>query len=119
METKEYRTIDEYIRSFPKEIQARLEDLRALIRKAAPEATEKISYRMPTFFLKGNLVHFAAHAHHMGFYPTPSGINHFKNELEGYVCSKGAIQFPLEKPFPQELIRRIVEFRRDENMKKK
>lgn len=119
MEASGYKTIDEYIHSFPKEIQKKLEELRSLIRKAAPEATEKMAYRMPTFFLKGNLVHFAAHSHHIGFYPTPSGIRKFEKELERYVTSKGAIQFPLQEPLPRSLIRKIVEFRREENNKKR
>jgi len=119
MEKKDHTTIDEYINSCPKEVQARLARLRQLVHDAAPEASEKISYRMPTFFFKGNLVHFAAHSNHIGFYPTPSGIDHFEKELESYVTSKGAIQFPLNVPLPLDLIRKIVKFRLEENKKRK
>lgn len=108
-------TIDEYIRQFPREVQKKLTDLRATIRKAAPDATEKISYGMPTFFHKKNLVHFAAYQHHIGFYPTPSGITGFGSELSRYVTSKGAVQFPIDEPLPLELIARIVKFRVAEN----
>jgi uncharacterized protein YdhG (YjbR/CyaY superfamily) len=108
-------TIDQYIRAFPREVQKKLSDLRATIRKAAPDAVEKIVYRMPTFFQKKNLVHFAAYEHHIGFYPTPSGIAAFKDELAGYVTSKGAIQFPIDEPLPLELVTRIVKFRVAEN----
>jgi uncharacterized protein YdhG (YjbR/CyaY superfamily) len=104
-------SIDEYISSFPETIRERLEELRATINKAAPEATEKISYQMPTFFLKGNLVHFAAHAKHIGFYPTPSAIEKFKKELKDYHCSKGAVQFPYDKPLDLDLISRMVKYR--------
>jgi len=89
--------------------------LRAAIRAAAPDAEEKISYQMPTFALHGNLVHFAAHPHHIGFYPAPSGIAAFAEELAPYKSSKGAVQFPLDQPLPLDLIRRIVEFRVEEN----
>ena len=113
-----YASIDEYIATFPKDIQKILEELRATIKAAAPEAKEKISYQMPTFDLKGNLVHFAAHTNHIGFYPTPSGIEAFKNELSIYASAKGSVQFPLDKPLPLKLIRKIVKFRVSENMKK-
>jgi uncharacterized protein YdhG (YjbR/CyaY superfamily) len=108
-------TIDEYIRQFPRDVQKKLADLRATIRRAAPDATEKISYGMPTFFQKKNLVHFAAYQHHIGFYPTPSGITAFKDELARYVTSKGAIQFPIDEPLPLDLVARIVKFRVAEN----
>ena len=107
--------IDAYIASFPEHIQALLQALRAAIRAAAPDAEEKISYQMPTFALHGNLVHFAAHPHHIGFYPAPSGIAAFAEELAPYKSSKGAVQFPLDQPLPLDLIRRIVEFRVEEN----
>jgi uncharacterized protein YdhG (YjbR/CyaY superfamily) len=110
-----FRSVDEYIATFPEEIQAPLEEIRAAIRDAAPEAAERISYQMPTFALHGNLVHFAAHKNHIGFYPTPSGIEAFKDELSGYETSKGAVQFPLDEPLPVELIGRIVKFRANEN----
>ncbi len=111
-------TIDEYITGFPVEVQAMLEKLRQTIRTAAPDATEKISYRIPTFYLNGNLVHFAAFKHHIGFYPTSSGVSAFQDELSKYKTSKGAIQFPLDKPLPLELVKKIVGFRVTENLKK-
>ncbi|MGA2505013.1 MAG: DUF1801 domain-containing protein [Anaerolineales bacterium] len=103
---------------FPKDIQKILEKLRASIKDAAPDAKEKISYQMPTFYLKGNLVHFAAHKNHIGFYPQPSGIQAFKNELSIYESSKGSVQFPLDKPLPLKLISRIVKFRVAENLER-
>lgn len=109
-------TIDEYIAQFPPEIQAILSEVRAVIRAAAPQASEKISYQMPTFYLKGNLVHFAVHKTHLGFYPAPSGIEQFKDELSGYEYSKGAIRFPLDRPTPLDLVRRITAFRAKENL---
>lgn len=115
---KQYQTIDEYIKSFPGDIQARLKQLRALIQRAAPEAQEKISYQMPTFYLNGNLVHFAAYPKHIGFYPTPSGIEAFQKELSKYKSSKGAVQFPLDAPLPLKLIERIVKFRVKESSRK-
>ena len=120
MESKKnnFNSIDEYISTFPEEVQEILNELRAVIKAAAPQAGEKISYQMPTFTLNGNLVHFAAYKKHIGFYPTPSGIDAFKDELSEYKGSKGAIQFPIEKPLPFELIRKIVTFRVDENVKK-
>jgi uncharacterized protein YdhG (YjbR/CyaY superfamily) len=113
-----FTSIDEYIASFPKDIQKILEEMRATIRAAAPEGEEKISYQMPTFFLKGNLVHFAAHTNHIGFYPTPSGIEAFKKELSIYEGAKGSVQFPLEKPLPLKLVSKIVKYRAAENLKK-
>jgi uncharacterized protein YdhG (YjbR/CyaY superfamily) len=113
-----YKTIDEYILSFPRPVQVKLNQIRKLIRAIAPQAREKISYQMPTFYLNGNLVHFAAHSNHIGLYPTPSAGAMFKRELSGYQHGKGSIQFPLEKPLPLELIRKIVLFRVDENLKK-
>jgi uncharacterized protein YdhG (YjbR/CyaY superfamily) len=113
-----YRTIDEYIATFPEEIQRLLQEMRAVIRAAAPDAEEKISYRMPTFYLRGNLVHFAAHANHIGFYPTPSGIEAFQQELSRYQTSKGAVQFPIAEPLPLELVGRIVKFRVTESLQK-
>jgi uncharacterized protein YdhG (YjbR/CyaY superfamily) len=117
-DNKSITTIDEYIAQFPAEIRARLESLRKVIRETAPEANEKISYNMPTFTLNGNLVHFAAHKSHIGFYPTPSGIEVFKDKLSEYNSSKGAVQFPNSKPLPLELIKEIVSFRVSENTKK-
>lgn len=113
-----YESIDHYISTFPTDIQEVLESIRAVIQEAAPEATEKISYQMPTFVLRGNLVHFAAFKHHIGFYPTPSGIVEFQKELAPYKTAKGSIQFPLGKPMPYELISKIVKFRVAENIEK-
>jgi uncharacterized protein YdhG (YjbR/CyaY superfamily) len=112
-----FKSIDEYILQFPPEIQEILETLRKVIKESAPEAEEKISYQMPTFVLHGNLVHFAAYKNHIGFYPTPSGIDEFKEELSEYKGAKGSIQFPIEKPLPYELISKIVKFRAAENIK--
>ena len=118
MDKRSFQDIDEYISAFPEDVQAKLEKVRAVIRDAAPEAVEKISYQMPTFALEGNLVHFAAHKKHIGFYPTPSGIEAFKEPLSAYQTSKGAIQFPLDEPIPYDLVREIVSFRVKENMEK-
>jgi uncharacterized protein YdhG (YjbR/CyaY superfamily) len=112
------KSIDEYILQYPQEVQEILKTLRKVIQESAPNSVEKISYRMPTFFLHGNLVHFAAFKNHIGFYPTPSGINRFKQELSGYKTSKGAIQFPIGEPIPFELISKIVKFRVAENESK-
>lgn len=114
-----YNTIDEYIATFPAEVQKLLQEMRATIRAAAPEAQEKISYQMPTFYLKGNLVHFAAHQKHIGFYPAPTGIEAFQAELAVYKGAKGSVQFPIDQPLPLDLVRRIVEFRVAENLKNK
>ncbi len=105
-------TIDEYIAEFPPETQHVLEGVRALIRELAPEAVETISYAIPTFDLDGNhLVHFAGYKHHVGLYPTPSGMEAFSAELEPYKAGKGSARFPLGQELPKDLIRRIVEFR--------
>ena len=111
--------IDEYIAGFPKDIQKILEDVRATIRKAAPEAKEAIKYAMPTFVLNGNLVHFAAFKNHIGFYPAPTGIEAFKKELSSYKGGKGTVQFPLDKPMPLSLITKIVKFKVKESSKDK
>ena len=110
--------IDEYISNFPENVQTILKLLRITIRNVAPTATETISYQMPTFTLHGNLVHFAAYKNHIGFYPSSSGIEAFKNELTAFKCSKGTIQFPIEKPLPFDIISKIVAFRVEENIKK-
>ena len=110
--------IDEYISNFPYQIQKKLEELRATIKKAAPEAEEKISYQMPAFNLKGILVYFAAYTNHIGFYPTSSGVDAFKKELSSFKSSKGTIQFPIDKPLPLDLIKKIVIFRIKENLKR-
>jgi uncharacterized protein YdhG (YjbR/CyaY superfamily) len=112
------QNIDEYIAGFSPEVQAILEKIRLTIRQAAPGAQEKISYQMPTFTLNGNLVHFAAFKHHIGFYPVPTGIAKFKKELSGYKTAKGSVQFPLDQPIPYGLISKIVKFRAKENLAK-
>ncbi len=111
-------TIDEYIAAAPKDVQAILKKVRATIRKAAPDAGETIKYRLATFTLDGNLVHFGAFKKHIGFYPTPSGTATFRKELAPYVFAKGSIQFPLDKPIPYGLITKIVKFRVAENRAK-
>ncbi len=111
-----FQTIDDYNAMFPKDIQTLLETMRATIHAAAPEATEKISYQMPTFYQQGNLVHFAALKSHIGFYPTPSAIAAFQEELAKYVSTKGALHFPLDEPLPLDLITKIVKFRVAENL---
>jgi uncharacterized protein YdhG (YjbR/CyaY superfamily) len=116
---KKFQTIDEYIKKFPEDIQEILENIRKVVHKAAPEAKEVISYGIPTFKLYGNLVHFAAYKNYIGFYPTPSGIETFKEEISEYKNSKGAVQFPLDKPIPFDLVEKIVVFRVRENLMKK
>ncbi len=113
-----FTSIDEYIAQCPKQVQKTLQELRATIRAAAPDAEEKISYQMPAFAQNGNLVYFAALKNHIGFYPTPSGITAFEKELAGYKSTKGALNFPLDEPLPLKLIRKIVQYRVAENLKK-
>jgi len=113
-----FKTMDEYIDSFPEDIQRILNELRQTIKEAAPEAEETINYQIPTFALNGNLVHFAAFEHHIGFYPTPSGMEAFKKELSQYKGAKGSVQFPIDQPMPLSLIRRIVEYRVKENVER-
>jgi uncharacterized protein YdhG (YjbR/CyaY superfamily) len=110
---------EQYFTGFQTPLQDLLQKVRTTIQAAAPEATEKICYGIPTFYLQGNLVHFAIQKNHLGFYPAPSGIKAFESELGSYKYSKGAIQFPLDRPVPFDLIRRIVEFRVEENLAKK
>ena len=109
--------IDEYISAFPPEVQERMHTLKKVIKEAAPDATEKISWQMPTFVLHGNLVHFAGFKKHIGFYPGASGIEAFQHELTGYKWATGSVQFPLDKPLPYDLVTRIVKFRVTENVK--
>ncbi len=111
-------SIDTYIQAYPKEIQNTLQILRTTIQKSAPQAKEAIKYGIPTFVLEGNLVHFGAYKKHIGFYPAPSGIKAFEKELAGYKQSKGAVQFPLDKPLPLTLITKIVKWRVKENLSK-
>ena len=121
MDTKKpaFTTIDEYIATFPAEIQKILQEIRRTIHAAAPEAAEKISYAMPAFAQKGVLVYFAAHKNHIGFYPTSSGTRVFEKELTGYETTKGTIKFPLDQPLPLDLITRIIQFRLAENLAKR
>lgn len=112
-------SIDEYIAAFPAETQKVLQEIRELIATLAPEATETISYTIPTFDMNGrHLVHFAGYEKHVGLYPTPSGMDTFKDDLAPYKTGKGSVQFPLGEPLPKELIRRIVEFRIGEGIRK-
>lgn len=112
------RTIDEYIAGFPEDVQVILEKVRRTIRKAAPDAQETIKYQMPTFTLKGNLVHFAAFKNHIGLYPAPTGIDKFKKELAVYGGGKGSVRFPLDRRIPYGLIGRIARFRVKENLER-
>ncbi|HPE74837.1 MAG TPA: DUF1801 domain-containing protein [Draconibacterium sp.] len=116
---KTFANINEYISQFPEEIQVKLEQIRETIQQAAPEAKEAISYGMPTFVLNGNLVHFAAYKNHIGFYPAPTGIDAFINELAVYRSGKGTIQFPVDQPIPFDLVKQVVEFRVKENLEKR
>jgi uncharacterized protein YdhG (YjbR/CyaY superfamily) len=116
--SRQFKTIDEYISTFPEDVRDILNTLRQTIRETAPEAEETISYQMPTFVLHGNLVHFAAFKNHIGFYPTPSGTETFKKELSPYKTAKGSIQFPIDQPIPLQLIRKIVKFRVQENLER-
>ncbi|MFD1141619.1 iron chaperone [Larkinella insperata] len=118
MTTAKPQTIDEYIASFPADVQTLLEQVRRTVQAAAPDAHEAIKYAMPTFVLNGNLVHFAAFKNHIGFYSTPSGHSSFQDDLSAYKGAKGSVQFPLDKPLPLDLITRIVEFRARENQEK-
>ncbi|RDW19976.1 hypothetical protein CWR45_06700 [Oceanobacillus chungangensis] len=117
-EKQTFETTDEYIRQFPPEVQEKLNTLRGIIKELVPEAQEKISYQMPTFALYGNIIHFAAYKNHIGLYPGASGIAAFQKELVGYKTSKGTVQIPIGDPLPAELIRKIVKFKVEENIKK-
>lgn len=112
------KDIDDYIARFPEDIQELLEKIRLTIKAAAPEAEERISYQMPTFALEGNLVHFAAYKNHIGFYPTPAGIEEFEDELSPYIGGKGTVKFPFNKPIPYDLITKIVKYRAKENLER-
>ena len=118
MKSETYKDINEYINSQSKETRDILVEMRTIIRKSAPEAEEKISYQMPTFYLHGNLVHFSACKNHIGFYPGPSGLKAFPDEVAAFKSSKGAVQFPYNKPLPLNLIKKIVRFRVKENMER-
>ncbi len=112
--SKSSQAVDSYIAGFPPDIQTILQNVRQIIREEVPEAEEKISYQMPTYQLVENLVHFAAFKKHLGFYPTPSGIAAFEDELSDYKHAKGSVQFPFDQPIPYDLIRRMVQFRKKE-----
>jgi uncharacterized protein YdhG (YjbR/CyaY superfamily) len=118
METNKYADVDQYIAQFPADIREKLEKIRETIKQVAPTAEEAISYGIPTFRLKGNLVHFAAFKNHIGFYPAPKGLEEFKVELSRWKGGKGSVQFPLNEPMPLELISRIVQFRVTQNLEK-
>jgi uncharacterized protein YdhG (YjbR/CyaY superfamily) len=116
--SKKFKTVDEYIASFSPDVREVLEKVRAMVKNTAPGAEEKISYGMPGYKLRHPLVYFAAHTNHIGLYPTPSATGAFAKELEPYESGKGSIKFPLDKPIPYDLIRRIVEFRVKEDSEK-
>lgn len=118
MDKTQLNDIDQYIAGFSSEIQAILQEIRAIIKKAAPEAQEAISYQMPTFKLNGNLIHFAAFKNHIGVYPAPTGIEQFRKELSAYKGGKGSVQFPFSQPIPYDLISKIVKYRVQENLEK-
>ena len=110
--------IDNYIESFPPIVQKQLKEIRAIIKAAAPEAQELISYGMPAYKLHGMLVYFAGYKAHIGFYPTPSGIKKFLQKMKDFKCSKAAVQFPIDQPLPKDLIKEIMVFRINENISK-
>jgi len=112
-------TIDAYIAQFPPGVQATLNKIRAVIKETAPQAEERISYGMPGFYQKGMLVWFGGHKDFIGFYPTGEGMEAFKDQLTAYKTSKGAVQFPLDQPIPYDLIRKMVKYRLEANMRKK
>jgi uncharacterized protein YdhG (YjbR/CyaY superfamily) len=116
---REFKTVADYIATFPKNVQCILEDFRKTVREAAPEAEETISYQMPAFKLNGILVWFAAHKNHLGFYPRVSAIEAFKDKLSRYEVSKGTVQFPFSEPIPFDLVKEMVRFRVKENLAKK
>ena len=113
---KQAGNIDGYIAGFPEQIRKKLEEMRMIVKKAAPGAEETINYGVPTLILSGNLIHFGGFKNHIGFYPAPSGIEAFKKELSVYEGAKGSVKFPVNKPLPAALIAKIVKFRAQENM---
>jgi uncharacterized protein YdhG (YjbR/CyaY superfamily) len=113
-----FKTVDEYLSAVPSTTRSILQKLRKTIKQAAPRAEEVISYNIPAFKLNGMLVYYAAHKDHIGFYPTPSGIEAFKKELSDYEGAKGSIKFPIDKPIPFDLVNKIVKFRVQENLRK-
>lgn len=118
MQTTKFQSIDQYIESFPPEVQSKLEEIRKTIENAAPEAFEAISYNIPTFKFHGNLVHFAGHKNHIGFYPGAAGVEVFREKIIQFKTSKGSVQFPIDKPLPLELIAEITKFRLISNLEK-
>jgi uncharacterized protein YdhG (YjbR/CyaY superfamily) len=116
--TEKTKTIDEYIKGFDPAIQETLTEMRNFIRSEAPEAIEKISYGMPTFYLNGNLIHFAAFKDHYGVFPNPSGIDAFESELKPYRSGKGTLRFPFDKPIPWDLLKKVIQYRVGENQRK-
>lgn len=116
MNQKRFENIDEYHKSHPPEIRVKLNEIRALIHKAAPEASEKISYNIPTFFLNRNLVHYAGYKNHIGFYPGGKALSEFPKDIQNFKYAKGSIQFPLDESLPTKLIERIVKFRLKEEI---
>lgn len=116
---KQVKTVDEYIRVFPREVAVKLKIIRKLVKKSAPKVEEVISYHMPAYKLNGMLLYFAAYEHHIGFYPYPSTVKAFQKYTTKYKTAKGSIQFPLDKPLPLSLIRKIVKFRIKEKLEKK
>ena len=120
MDKTSFLSVDEYIKTFPKDVQRILEKMRETVKKAVPGVVEGISYQMPTFKLNGKaLVYFAAFKSHIGFYPIPSGVEPFKKELSPYKKGKGSVQFPMDQPMPYDLVKRIVRFRAKQLLKKK
>lgn len=117
-QTASFETIDEYIALFPKPVQKMMQEVRKTISQAAPEAVECISYKMPTFKMKRNLVHFAAYKHHIGFYPGAGGIDAFQDEIKQYKNAKGSVQFPIDEPMPLELIKKVTTFRVKQEMER-
>ena len=118
MAKTDYQSVDRYIGTQPEEVQQVLEQIRQAIHEAAPQAEEVISYQMPTFRQNGILVHFGAHKHHIGFYPMPSAIKEFEEELSGYESARGSVQFPLDQPIPLDLIKEMVKYKVKENLEK-
>jgi uncharacterized protein YdhG (YjbR/CyaY superfamily) len=118
MEKTSFKNVDEYIASFPENLRTLLEEMRTTIKKAAPKCEEVISYQMPAYKYFGILVYFAGYKNHIGFYPTASAIEAFKKELSIYKGAKGSVQFPLDKPLPEDLITKIVKFKLKENEQK-
>lgn len=116
MQSTKFKTVEEYVATFPASAQKMLEQIRVIIKENAPEAKEVISYNMPAFTLQGMLVYYAAYKGHIGFYPTPSGIEAFKKELSAYNGAKGSVQFPIDKPMPLDLIAKIVKYRVEQNL---